>query len=130
MLDDPAVQEGVADTVSDAVAAMLDIRVGALERAANPFSNARRSDTLRDRLDRDDPGFEDRIHDRARYATRAAGVMAGEFANMLPELRARLARVKHRLRDDGYAGRSDGPPPGAAPDRSDDRDETLGDWDD
>jgi len=99
MLDNPVVQEGVADRVSDAVAAMLDTRVGAVERAVNPFSDARRSDTLRDRVERNDPHFEARVHDDTRRATRAAGVMAGEFTAMLPELRARLANIKHRLRN-------------------------------
>lgn len=113
-LDSPIVQEGVANRVSDAVAALLDTRVGAVERAVNPFSDARRNDTLRDRISRDDPNFEARIHDDTRRATRAAGVMAGEFSAMLPELRARLANIKHRLRnldDRGPAYRDDLPPP-------------------
>jgi len=99
MLDSPIVQEGVANRVSDAVAAILDTRVGAVERAVNPFSDARRDDTLRDHIERDDPNFEARVHRDTRRATRAAGVMAGEFAAMLPELRARLSTMKHRLRD-------------------------------
>lgn len=113
-LDSPIVQEGVANRVSDAVAALLDTRVGAVERAVNPFSDARRSDMLRDRIARDDPNFEARIHDDTRHATRAAGVMASEFTAMLPELRARLANIKHRLRNpDGRdpAYRGDAPPP-------------------
>jgi hypothetical protein len=122
MANDPAVQDHVADSVSDAVAALLDVRVGAIERAANPFSNARRSDTLRDKLDRDDPYLEERIHRKTRYATRAAGAMAQEFAGMIPELRARLVRVKHRMRgDDGY----DAPPPPPIQD-----DDFGSDWDD
>ncbi len=114
MLDSPIVQEGVADRVSDAVAALLDTRVGAVERAVNPFSDARRSDTLRDRVERDDPNFEARIHDDTRRATRAAGVMASEFTAMLPELRARLANIKHRLRNaDGRGTQAydEAPPP-------------------
>lgn len=109
MLDSPIVQDKVADTVSDAVSAVLDTRVGAVERAVNPFSGARRSDTLRDRIERDDPYFEDRIHRNARRATAAAGVMASEFATMLPELKARLSAVKHRMRNLDGAGMS--PPP-------------------
>lgn len=122
LANDPAVQDHVADSLSEAVAAMLDFRVGALERAANPFSSARRSDTLRDRMERDDPYFEQRLHTNARRATRAAGVMADEFAAMLPELRSRLARVKDRLHDDRYET-YDAAPPAPGGDLADD-------WDD
>ncbi len=125
MLESPVVQEVVADRVSDAVAALLDTRVGAVERAVNPFSDARRSDTLRDRVMRDDPNFEARIHRDTRHATRAAGVMASEFSAMLPELRARLANIRHRLRspdDRGPEAYDEAPPPP----RHDDYDD---DWD-
>ena len=73
-------------------------------------------------MERDDPYFEQRLHANARRATRTAGVMADEFAGMLPELRARLARVKHRLHDDGYDA-YDAPPPAPEADVADD-------WDD
>jgi hypothetical protein len=115
MLDSPIVQDKVADTVSDAVSAVLDTRVGAMERVVNPFSGARRSDTLRDKIERDDPYFEDRIHRNTRRATAAAGVMASEFATMLPELRARLAAVKHRMRN--LDGTGVGPAPRAYDER-------------
>jgi len=124
LLGDPRVQDLAADRLSAAVAAMLDLRIGGLERAVDPGSRAHPDETLRDHLDRDDPDFEARLHHRTRRAVGAAGAVSGELAAMLPELQARLAAIKHRLRTGDY----DTPP--AAPPPIDDEDEFGDDWDD
>lgn len=93
-LNNPVVQERVAGSVSAALAALLDLRIGALERAIDPWSDARASDTLRDRAD---PFLEDDIERETRRATATMGAVADEVAIMMPELRGVAARIAGRI---------------------------------
>lgn len=111
LANDPGVQRHVEDRVSDAVDAVLDMRIGSLERAANPWSRARRDDTLGDRLERDDPYLRDRIDRNTRRGTRMMGAMASEFAALMPELRASMGRLSRRIDDIRARGYDDAPPP-------------------
>lgn len=100
-MNDPAMQDRIESGVSAALAAILDLRIGAMERAIDPRSPAHPDDTLRDRAERDDPYFEDRIADQTHRSTRQLGAMAGEFAVLMPQLRHMAADMQRRISDIG-----------------------------
>lgn len=89
-LNDPYVQDRISGTMSEIVSSFLDLRIGGIERAIDPWSRAHPNDRLRDRVD---PYLEDDVELEARRATRAMGAMADEFAILAPELRASAARI-------------------------------------
>lgn len=93
-LNDPVMQEGVARSVSGALAALLDLRIGALERAIDPWSDADPRATLRDRAD---PYLEDDIEYETRRATATMGAVVDEVAIMMPELRGVASRIAGRI---------------------------------
>ena len=63
-LADPALADRVADAVQAVTNAVLDIRVGGIEAAAEgrPATPAERNMTVRDLARRDDPDFERKLH--------------------------------------------------------------------
>lgn len=93
-LNDPIVQEGAAAAVSALAGIVLDTRVGALARYADPRDDIRPNDTLRDIKRRDDPHFEARLQDDTRRSVAIAGVAAGDMVAMSGE----LLRTADRLR--------------------------------
>ncbi|MBB5684021.1 hypothetical protein [Sphingobium boeckii] len=108
-MNDPAVQNRIESGVSAALAAILDLRIGAMERAIDPHSRAHPDDTLRDRAERDDPYFEDRIADQTQRSTRQLGAMAGAFAVVMPQLRTMVAEMERHIGDIGmHADGDDG----------------------
>ncbi|HET9511876.1 MAG TPA: hypothetical protein VFO80_12070 [Sphingomonas sp.] len=92
-LQDPVAQEGIAAAVSALAGIVLDTRVGPLARYADPRSDIRPSDTLRDIERRRDPHFEARLHSDTRRAVAGAGMVAGDALTMSGE----LARTASRL---------------------------------
>ncbi|WOK35418.1 hypothetical protein [Sphingomonas sp. C3-2] len=100
-IGDPRVQEHVADVISGAMGAVLDMRIGKLEKAIDPRSEASDDDTVRDRVADGDPDVESRMADRSRAMT---GVMAGasaRLADMLPGLRAAMGDILGQIGDIG-----------------------------
>ena len=100
-MNDPEMQEQISSGVSAALAAILDLRIGALERAIDPHSAAHPDDTLRDRAERDDPYLEDRVADQTQRSTRQLGTMAGELAVLMPQLRNMAADMERKIGDIG-----------------------------
>lgn len=105
---DPAVQDHVANVVSSTLGAILDLRIGGLERAIDPESGASDDDTLRDRVGRDDPDFEERMGDRTRAMTGVMASATAQLAHMLPGLRAAMGDLAGQIGDIG-AGMGDIP---------------------
>ena len=81
-LQNPLVQDGLARAVTQLVGIVLDTRVGPLAALSDPADDVRPADTLRDLKHRDDPRFEEHLHDRTRHALAAAGGVAGEAAEL------------------------------------------------
>lgn len=100
-LNDPVMQDRVAGAMSGVMGALLDLRVGELERAIDPDAPVSRDETLRDRAERDDPYFEERMAHRTRAMTGTMGAMATQFAHMMPELRKTMAEMAGRMADIG-----------------------------
>ena len=76
-LQNPLVQDGLAQAIAQLAGIVLDTRVGPLAAVA-PDSGIRPDDTLHDLARRSDPGFDGHVHDRARAAVVAAGGVAAE----------------------------------------------------
>ncbi len=93
-LNDPVVQEGLAAAVSAVAGIVLDTQVGPL---AAYTGDVRPNDTLRDVTRRDDPYFEERLHDNARRAIATAGGMASSGAAMSVELQRTADRLRAAL---------------------------------
>lgn len=98
---DPVVQEHVAEAMSGALGAVLDMRIGALERAIDPRSEATDDDTVRDRIGRDDPDFEERMGDRTRAMTGAVASVTERLVDMLPALRNAMGDLAGQIGDIG-----------------------------
>lgn len=98
---DPVVQEHVAEAVSGALGAVLDMRIGALEKAIDPRSEATDEDTLRDRVGRDDPDLEERVGDRTKAMTGAMASATARLADMLPALRNAMGDLAGQIGDIG-----------------------------
>lgn len=98
-MNDPAMQAHVANSVSAALAALLDLRIGGMERAIDPHSSAHPDDTVRDRALEHDPDLEDRVADDAHRVTRGMGAMAGQMAILMPELREMASDMGRKLKD-------------------------------
>jgi hypothetical protein len=94
--------------MSGLAAIVLDTRVGPLAQFADPDSDIRPSDTLRDVERRRDPQFEAKLHDQTRRAVATAGLaandalaMSGELARTADRLRSALAPLASMVEDYG-----------------------------
>jgi hypothetical protein len=96
-LSNPVVQESAATFVSALADALLDTHVGPVARYTDPRDGVRPNDTLRDVVTRDDPGFEQRLHDNTRGAVAQAGQAAHDAATMTAEINATAARLRRVL---------------------------------
>ncbi|RJF93923.1 hypothetical protein [Sphingomonas cavernae] len=100
-MNDPVMQDRVAGAMLGVMGAVLDMRIGEIERAIDPSSPTPRDETLRDRAERDDPYFEERMVGRTRAMTGTMGAMATQMAVMMPEFRRMMAEMAGRMADIG-----------------------------
>lgn len=100
-MNDPVVQDRVTGAMSGVMGAVLDMRIGEIERAIDPTSPASRDETLRDRAERDDPYFEQRMAHRTRAMAGTMGAMATQMVVMMPQLRKMMAEMAGRMADIG-----------------------------
>jgi hypothetical protein len=81
---------------------LLDVRIGPLEEAIDPERRAdprRRDETLRDRIRRDDPDFEQRMHGSIAAMTGGMTEMMARLAAMAPALRETMEDIERRVDD-------------------------------
>jgi hypothetical protein len=76
---------------------VLDTRLGALSALADAEDDVRPDDTLRDVKERQEPGFERRLHRSTRRAVEAAGTAAGAAATQVAEIRRTAERLDEAL---------------------------------
>jgi hypothetical protein len=93
--------EEVADAVHGVVGAVMDMPIGplvdAIDRAdprGRAYRRGPRERTVGEMASRNDPYFEDRLHDSIEGATASAGVIAEEVAIAAPEMRRALDRIE------------------------------------
>ena len=102
LLQNPAVQAGLADIVGQFADAFLQTRVGPMAMMTEPRDGVRPSDTLGDVMRRNDPDFDRKLRDGTRRSMKMAGGAAVAGIEMSRELRAtaeRLRRVLDRVGD-------------------------------
>jgi hypothetical protein len=97
-LENPAAQDALTRTVDRLAGIVLDTRLGALAALADAEDDVRPDDTLRDVKERQEPGFERRLHRSTRRAVEAAGTAAGAAATQVAELRRTAERLDEALR--------------------------------
>lgn len=104
-LNDPIMQAALAGGLDAMVQSVLDMRVDGVAKAIEPLTgkpSTMRGKTVRDLASRDDPHFDERVHDGSRRAVAGAGAMAGGLAAAMPELEAAMRKMgdaMERVRD-------------------------------
>lgn len=97
LLASPDAPDLVASVVSALAGIVLDTNVAPIDRAANPDRRVARGETLRDVVRRDDPGFEQRLHDGTRRSVALGQHVVGAAAQQAAELRRTAARLNAAL---------------------------------
>jgi hypothetical protein len=104
-LPHPGQIEDVADTVGRVAEAIMDVPVGPIADAVDPYRRGRhRDETLGDIANRDDPYARERIRDQIGAATVGLGAVVGELAVVTPVIRRSLEDAARRM-DDAMRGR-------------------------
>ncbi|HZG08684.1 MAG TPA: hypothetical protein VEZ70_06885 [Allosphingosinicella sp.] len=99
-LPHPSQVEAVGDTVGRVAEAIMDVPVGPIADAIDPFRRGRhRDETLGDLAHRDDPYARERMRDQVGAATAGLGAIIGELAVMTPVLRRSLEDATRRMED-------------------------------
>jgi hypothetical protein len=99
-LPHPGQIEDVADTVGRVAEAIMDVPVGPIADAVDPYRRGRhRDETLGDIANRDDPHARERIRDGIGAATVGASAIIGELAILTPVLRRSLEDASRRMED-------------------------------
>ncbi|MFM5913987.1 MAG: hypothetical protein ACKOPR_04475 [Chakrabartia godavariana] len=110
-LNDPVMQAALAGGMEAMVQSVLDMRVDGIAKAVEPLTgrpSAMRGKTVRDLAARDDPYFDERVHESTRKMVAGTGAMASGLAAAMPELEAAMRKMgdaMERVRDripDGY----------------------------
>lgn len=116
-LPHPGEVEEIGDTVGRVADAILDVPIGPIADAVDPYRRGRhRDETLGDIARRDDPYARERIRDQVGAATVGVAAAVAELSVLTPVLRRSLEDATRRMEDaiDGRRGRDY--------DRDDDRD--------
>jgi hypothetical protein len=104
-LPHPGQIEEVADTVGRVAEAIMDVPVGPIADAVDPYRRGRhRDETLGDIANRDDPYARERIRDQIGAATVGLDAIVGELAVVTPVIRRSLEDAARRM-DDAMRGR-------------------------
>jgi hypothetical protein len=99
-LPHPEQIEQVADTVGRVAEAIMDVPVGPIADAVDPYRRGRhRDETLGDIAHRDDPYARERMRDGIGAATVGLGAIMSEIAVVTPVLRRSLEDAARRMED-------------------------------
>jgi hypothetical protein len=97
----PGQIEDTADAVHRVVGAVLDMPIGPLvdaidaaDPAGRRYRRHPRERTVGEMARRDDPYFEERLHDSIEGAAASADVIAGQVAVVAPEMRRAIGEIE------------------------------------
>lgn len=93
-LQNPFVQEMLAQALVNAADAVLQTRVGPVARYADPDGDIGPNDTIGDIQRRRDPAFDQRLHDGTRGAIAATARVGRDAVAMSHELQATTDRLR------------------------------------
>ncbi len=97
VLNDPATHSAMAGGFAALLNAMLDIRVDGIAKALEPMNKGKpikmKGNTLREIAHREDPKFEQKMHNGTRTAVAGMGAMASAMAVMLPQLEEAMGKM-------------------------------------
>lgn len=95
-LNDPIMQAALAGGMEAMVQSVLDMRVDGIAKAMEPLTgkpSKMRGKTVRDLASRDDPHFDEHVHDSTRKMVAGTGAMASGLAAAMPELEAAMRKM-------------------------------------
>ena len=99
-LPHPGEVEELGDTVGRVADAIMDVRVGPIADAVDPYRRGRhRDDTLGDIAHRDDPYARERMRDQIGAATVGLSAALEQLAVVTPVLRRSLEDATRRMED-------------------------------
>lgn len=99
-LPHPGEVEELGDTVGRVADAIMDVNVGPLADAVDPYRRGRhRDETLGDIAHRDDPYARERVRDQIGAATHGLSAAIEQLAVMTPVLRRSLEDATRRMED-------------------------------
>ena len=99
-LPHPGQIEEVGDTVGRVAEAIMDVPVGPIADAIDPYRRrGHRDETLGDIAHRDDPYARERMRDQIGAATVGLGAILSELAVVTPVLRRSLEDATRRMED-------------------------------
>lgn len=104
-LNDPVMQAALVGGMEAMVQSVLDMRVDGIAKAMEPLTGKPskiRGKTVRDLAARDDPHFDQRVHESTRKMVAGTGAMASGLAAAMPELEAAMRKMgdaMERMRD-------------------------------
>ncbi len=99
-LPHPQEVEELGDTVGRVAEAIMDVPVGPIADAVDPYRRGHhRDETLGDMARRDDPYARERMRDQIGAATAGLGAIVGELAVVTPVLRRSLEDAARRMED-------------------------------
>lgn len=108
-LPHPGQIEEIGDTLGRVAEALLDVPVGPIADAVDPYRRRyHRDETLGDIAGRDDPYVRERIRDRVGAATIGLGAAIEQLAVLTPVLRRSLDDATRRMEDAIEDGRRRG----------------------
>jgi hypothetical protein len=95
-MNDPAMQEGMANAMSAMFGAMMDMRLDGITKAMEPLGGKKmklHGSTLRENLAHDDPNFEAKMQTQTRTAVRGMGAMATAMVAIMPQLMGAMEKM-------------------------------------
>ena len=99
-LPHPGQIEEMGDTVGRVAEAILDVPIGPIADAIDPYRRRyHRDETLGDVAGRDDPYVRERLRDQVGAATVGLGAVVEELAVLTPVLRRSLEDATRRMED-------------------------------
>jgi hypothetical protein len=96
-LNSPAMQGALTAGIDGMMAALLNMRIDGIAKAVAPLNNGKslklHGNTLRDNVARNDPHFEDHMHEKTHAMVGGMGALASALATMMPQLEAAMAKM-------------------------------------
>jgi hypothetical protein len=96
-MNDPALQNALTAGMDGMLGALLNMPIDGLVKAIEPLNHGKsiklHGRTLRENALRNDPHFEEHMHDKTHAMVSGMGALASAMAVMMPQLEAALSKM-------------------------------------